>query len=100
MPRVAFSRHAKEDLINIWLWIARDSQASADAVIDRIEQRAALLMRYPEMGPARPEIGEGARSLVIERWLILYRRRNDDVQIVRVIDGAYDVSRLEWPKVK
>lgn len=50
MPRVTYSRHAKDDLIDIWLWIARDSQASADAMIDRIEQRAAMLADYPEMG--------------------------------------------------
>jgi toxin ParE1/3/4 len=98
MPRVTYSRQAKEDLINLWLWIARDRQNTADTIIDRIERRVAMLADFPEMGPARPEIGEGARSLVIERWLILYRRISSDVQIARVIDAARDLDQLEWPK--
>lgn len=46
---------------------------------------------------ARPEIGEGARSLVIERWLVLYRLVDGGVQIVRIVDGARDLDRLDWP---
>jgi toxin ParE1/3/4 len=30
-----------------------------------------LLRVHPELGPARPDIAEGARMLVIERWLAL-----------------------------
>jgi plasmid stabilization system protein ParE len=33
---------------------------------------------------------------VIERWILFYRIVEDGVQIVRVIDGARDLSKLEW----
>lgn len=32
--------------------------------------------------------------LVTERWIALYRSVEQGVQIVRIVDGARDVSRL------
>jgi hypothetical protein len=39
---------------------------------------------------------EDARALVIERWLVLYRLVEDGVQVVRIIDGARDLTRIDW----
>jgi toxin ParE1/3/4 len=97
MGSVHYTDGAKQDLLDIWLWIARDSATLADAVLDRVEQRVAKLSQHPEIGMARPEIGEGARGLVIERWLVLYRLVDGGVQIVRIVDGARDFGRLGWP---
>jgi toxin ParE1/3/4 len=97
MGFVHYTNRAKQDLLDIWLWIARDNAALADAVLDRIERRAAKLSQHREIGMARPEIGEGARGLVIERWLVLYHLVDNGVQIVRIVDGARDLDRLGWP---
>lgn len=96
MGFVHYSERAKQDLLDIWLWIARDNVGLADAVLDRIERRASKLSQHREMGVARPEIGEGARGLAVERWLVLYRLVDGGVQIVRVVDGARDLARLDW----
>ncbi len=96
MSRVRLTRRAREDLLDIWIGIARDNQSAADRVYDRIEKSCLLLRRHPQLGPARPDIAEGARALVIQRWLALYRLMEDGVQIVRIVDGARDLSRLEW----
>jgi toxin ParE1/3/4 len=94
---VRFTKRAREDLFDIWLYIApRHSEAFADEIYDRIEARCQALREYPEMGRTRPEISEGARSLVIERWLALYRLVEDGVQIVRIVDGSRDLTNLEW----
>lgn len=97
MGFVHYSQGAKQDLLDIWLWIARDNPGLADAVLDRIEQRTSKLSQHREIGMARPEIGEGARGLVIERWLVLYRLIDGGVQVVRIVDGARDLARLGWP---
>lgn len=34
---------------------------------------------------------------VVERWLALYRITEEGPQIVRVLDGARDLSALDWP---
>jgi toxin ParE1/3/4 len=95
---VHFTRRAREDLLDIWIHIApRNSAAVADRVYDRIEDACRQLGRYPKLGAARPEIAEDARALVIERWLALYRLIEDGAQIVRIVDGARDLTRIEWP---
>jgi len=48
------------------------------------------------MGPKRPEIATDARVLVVERWLVLYSVDNDDVRIVRIMDGASDLRDITW----
>jgi toxin ParE1/3/4 len=54
--------------LDIWLYIARsNSEAVADQIYDRIEERCRLLTEHPQIGRARPEIAEDARPLVIER---------------------------------
>lgn len=97
MGLVHHTRQANQDLLDIWLWVARDSIAIADGIIDRIERRTAKLAKHPEIGIARPEIGQDARGLVIERWLVLYRLTEGGVEIVRIVDGARDLQRLDWP---
>ena len=79
----------------------RLAQRRDDAVgrsgFDRIEERCRLLTEHPQIGRARPEIAEDARALVIERWLVLYRLLNDGAQVVRIIDGSRELTKIEWP---
>jgi toxin ParE1/3/4 len=97
LSRVRFTARAREDLLDIWLYVAtRNSEAVADRVLDSIEESCCLLKDHPRLGRARPEIQPEARSIVIERWLALYRVTEDGAQIVRVIDGARDLAEIEW----
>ena len=99
MSEIRTSRRAREDLLDIWLYVARqNSEAAADRVLDRIEEACRALARHPQLGPARPEIADEARSLVVQRWLALYRLTSYGVQVVRIIDGARDLRRIEWDR--
>jgi toxin ParE1/3/4 len=64
--------------------------------MDLIEDRCRLLRDHRQLGPAREDIDTEARILVIERWIAIYRLVEDGVQIVRIVDGARDLSKLEW----
>jgi toxin ParE1/3/4 len=94
--KVRYTRQAREDLLEIWARIASESPAAADRVYDQIEKRCRQLADFPKSGPARPDIGDGARSLTIERWLAFYRLVGGDAQVVRIVDGARDLAKLEW----
>jgi toxin ParE1/3/4 len=96
VAKVRYTRRAREDLLEIWEWIASDSPAIADRVHDAIKKRCDSLRRHPQLGRPRPEIGDGARSLVIERWIAFYRIVEDGVQVVRIVDGARDLTKLKW----
>jgi toxin ParE1/3/4 len=96
VKRVRFTLKAREDLLGIWVQIALNDEPTANAIYDRIEERCRQLADFPEMAPVRPEIAAQARALVIERWLALYRIVPDGVQIVRIVDGARDLTKLSW----
>lgn len=88
---------ARDDMARIWLWIATATGVTmADTISDRLERRIATLADNPHLGPVRPEIGEGARHLVCERWLALYRIAPGGVQVVRVVDGAQDLRSVAF----
>ncbi len=84
-------------MLDIWLHIApRNSEAVADRVYDRIEEACQILRQHPRLGAVRPNIAEDARALVIDRWLALYRVVEDGAQVVRIVDGARDLTKIEW----
>ena len=96
--RLRTSRYVRADLDTIWVSIAKHSVSAADAWLDKIETRFAQLAEFPYSGPAHPEIVGDVRALVVERWVIIYRVMVDYVHIVRVVDGARDLTDLDLPR--
>lgn len=79
---------------DIWLYIAADDPVAATRWVERLAAGIASLADYPDSGRARPEIGTGARSMPVGRYLVLYRVNGDCVDIVRVIHGAREITGL------
>lgn len=79
---------AIRDVDDIWLYIARHDPDAATRLVERLVSSVARLADYPESGPARPEIGAGARSITVGNYLVLYRVERDSVDIVRVVHVA------------
>jgi hypothetical protein len=46
--------------------------------------------------PAAPGDWRRREILVVERWLVLYRIGDAGVQVVRIVDGARDLTKLKW----
>jgi len=65
MPSILRTPAAEADMWEILLFIARDSEEAAFRLIDSIDERFGLLARFPNAGPARPEILEGLRSFPV-----------------------------------
>ncbi len=84
---------ALRDLEEIGDFIARDNPAAADRVVTRILDQAEGLTIHPHVG--RPGRVPGTRELVIADtpYLVPYRVRGDDVQILAVLHGA-----RRWPQ--
>lgn len=97
MKRVIFTHAARQDLLDIWLYIAaNNSEAVGDRVYDHIADSCRRLAEYPELGRSRSEIADDARSLLVERWLVLYRLNRTNLQVVRIIDSAQDLKSIDW----
>ena len=85
---------AIRDVDDIWLHIAADNPAAATRMVERLSAGVARLADFPDSGRARPEIGAGARSVVVGRYLVLYRINGECVDIVRVVHGAREITGL------
>ena len=97
MPIIVKSPKAKADLIEIWDYIADDSEIRADAFIQTIDKKFHILVIEPLLGVARDEIEAELRSFPVGRYVIFYRRISDGIEIIRVLHGARDLNFILNP---
>jgi len=91
--RLRWTRLAERDLDDIADYIGLDSPAAAARVIlELIEQTETLLTRHAALGRAGRLLG--TRELVIQGlpYVIAYRVRDNDVEILRVLHTS-----RRWP---
>lgn len=100
MRRVRHSASAENDLLEAWLYIAEDSVAAADRLLDQIETDTRTLQRQPEIGRRRDELATSLRSWPTSTPYILFYFADDyEITIARVLHHARDVPAiLSWPR--
>ncbi|MDD2769009.1 MAG: type II toxin-antitoxin system RelE/ParE family toxin [Methylococcus sp.] len=91
MPVIRKSSRAKSDLIEIWEYIAEDSEVRADAFIDRIDKKFRTLAQRPGIGRLRDELAEDLRGFPIGRYVIFYLPLAHGIEIVRTLCGRRPV---------
>ncbi len=86
---------AERDLVDIWLYIARDNPDAADRVYQAAESTLKALAATPRMGtlyqPKRAQL-EGMRFFPVSRfqnYVIYYREQLEGIEIVRVLHGPH-----------
>lgn len=94
MPRIIKRPRALSDLVEIWDYIADDSEANADGFLEKIEEKIVLLSSQPLMGRARVELMENMRSFPVDRYVVFYRPLPDGIEIIRVLHGARDIPTM------
>lgn len=84
--RVAWSRHALEDVEAIVEYIGRDSPAYAAAVVHRVLAATRRLERYPFSGRVVPGAEERAiREVFAYSYRVIYRIQVEVVTILAVV---------------
>ena len=94
MPRVLRKPLARADLLEIWNYVADDSPANADRLLDIINKQCQTLARFPKMGRARNELGASLRSFPVGNYVIFYRELSKGIEIIRVLHGARDIEGI------
>ena len=94
MAKLIISPSARQDLTDIFDYIARDKPIVAANWIDNIEEKCELIASTPEFGEKRQEYGVEIRSSVVGRYVIFYRPTEDGIEVVRVIPGDRDIRSL------
>ena len=102
MASILITPAAEEDLINIWLYIARDNEEAADHVFHAAENTFELLADSPRMGtpyhPRRSQL-KGVRFFPITKfhsYIIYYREQPKGIEVIRVLHAHMEKhTRLE-----
>lgn len=99
MAKVFYSASAENDLLEAWLYVAEDSVASADRMLDRIEAEAVRLLEQPLMGRERPELSSGIRSWPTSTpYILFYFPHEQGIVVARVLHHARDIPAIDhWP---
>jgi toxin ParE1/3/4 len=91
-PKVKRLPRAIADGLDVWLHIAEDNLTAADNLVQRLDEAMERLAEYPELGPERPNLGQGIRILPVESITIFYRVAAGHVEVVRILHSARDIT--------
>jgi toxin ParE1/3/4 len=90
--RVTFDPAARDELDDIFQWIAKDSPRAAHELIARIEAKV-MRLELPELAHmGRPGFVEGTRELLEWPYIIVYKVLEDreEIVVLSVMHGARD----------
>lgn len=94
MAKLAFSPAARQDLLEILDYIARDKPYAAVHWVSTIEDKCQMIATTPELGEKRPEYGSDIRCSSVGRYVIFYRVVLEGIEVARVIPGDRDIRML------
>ena len=94
MPRLRYSAESKEDLRQIARFIARDKPGAARQWVEKLREKCRLVAKHPDVGDARPELGDGIRATYVGSYVIFFRCVEGFLEVVRVIRGDVDEPKI------
>jgi toxin ParE1/3/4 len=94
MKRLRYASPASRDISDILSYIARDNPAAADKLADRMEVECQRIAANPERGTHHDELPAHLFVYHVASYLIIYRREDFGVMILRVVHGARDIGSM------
>ena len=92
MKGYELSPEARDDLQEIWAYIAGDNPTAADQVEQDIYAAFELLSENPQAGHRRPDLTDQPVYFwpVRGRYLVIYLPHTEPLKVVRILHGARD----------
>lgn len=95
LATVLLSPEALNDLDEIWIFIAENDVAAADRNEQTLRSAITLLAGRPGIGHLRQDLtDQPVRFWPVDDYLIIYGYSGRRLEVVRVLHGARDVTRL------
>lgn len=87
--KIHWTDSAIEHLVNIYEYIALNSPTYAKQMVDKITRRSEQIAEQPLSGRKVPEYdAENIRELIERPYRIIYRIKQDQIDVLAVIHGA------------
>jgi len=88
--RLRWTHRAKDDLLSIGRFMARDHPAAARAFVVKLQARARRAAEYPRSGRVVPELRrEDVREVFEGNYRIVYRITKASVDVLTVFEGHH-----------
>lgn len=95
MRQCIVGREAVFDVLRIWFFIADDDEEAATRVQTEIYEKFESLARQPGQGHRRADLTKAdVLFFPIYSYLIVYRSRDETVEILAVVHGGRRLRRL------
>ncbi|MNN35744.1 Plasmid stabilization system protein [compost metagenome] len=94
MRKLFFSARARDDLLQIARFIARDNPERARTFVGELRLQCSRLIDQPNLGVPKDDCAKGLRMITHGRYLIFYSVEGVDIMVERVLHGARDIVRL------
>lgn len=92
MTPFVLTRLARQDLEEIWDYLAADNLKTAERVLTHIEAAIAKLARAPGLGHWREDLADRRhRFFLVYSYLIVYRPGTRPLEVIRVLHAARDL---------
>ena len=97
--QIIYKRTAIDDLLNIESYIISqfNNKQAAQKIKSTIVNAIALLKDNPYLGPKlsdRFNMDTSLRYLVVSKQLVFYNIKNDNIEIIRILDSRQDYLSL------
>jgi len=94
MKRFVLTPRAKQDVNDIWDYIANDNIEAADRVLGALTNAIVKLSKSPGIGHWREETDKRHRFFLVYSYMIVYRHETKPLQIIRILHAARDVQSI------
>jgi plasmid stabilization system protein ParE len=95
MTGYTLSGEARNDLFELWDYLAQFSIRAADEAVALAEEAFSRIAAHPEMGHLRPDLTSGPyRILTSEEMTIIYRSDRHQPMILRVSGKGRNLASL------
>jgi plasmid stabilization system protein ParE len=95
MKRFILTSRARQDVNEIWDYIANENIEAADRVLEALHNAMTKLATNPGIGHWREELTDKRhRFFLVYSYLIVYRNATKPLQVIRVLHAARDVQSL------
>ena len=94
--KIVWADPAVEDLRNLHSYIAKDSNEYASSFVEKIILSVDKLADFPKLGRVVPEADqEMIRELLYHNYRIIYRIKNELIEILTVVHGRRDLGSFK-----
>ena len=96
MESLVWTINAKNDLKEIYEYIAIDSKYYANTFVEKIRNTTKKLKKYPNIGRIVPEYNlDEIRELIYQNYRIIYKISKKKLYIVSIFHAARDLIKAK-----